>query len=429
MPDPEEEIEEEPEVRGGRLKRYGRGVARSPYAAYEKIIGGGGFLKKVIKWFFAWSIVLLLIAGIAVVAIFFIRCNQTGTCGVVLSSIFGGLEKVGAVRATEAGALTLMDYIWNPDKVAESLMFTWEEKQVEEEKFGVKITDFEMEEMLYYTKDPISAVATVNVKAPEDEDITIDFFDACELQDYKGEIEVSAPFTEEKEIIVLAGTEDDFDVTCKFLDGFEDLDKDISRKKVTFKPRYDFLQNVEWYVKSKYSKSVDDEKVGATIAIKGGPMILKLNSKSRQPFYVGKSYKLFFELENNKLIWGGRLDKVEDIRLKLPFNVELITDEFCDFTERGSRGDYRTYVLKEDKLEKINIDCSLKEFLTEYDLTMEGCIKLLKDNIKASCEFKFLDAEEEVSVGLPFIAEVSYTYFAEDIAFANIRMMEFKGES
>ncbi|MAG50917.1 hypothetical protein CL621_04770 [archaeon] len=423
MADPEEISEK----KDGRLKS----ISESPYKFYRKwIAGSGGGIWGTIKWVLMWIVILIILAGVALGGLFLFRCWQTGSCGVVLSSIFGGFEEVKAVETAEKGALTIFDYIWNPDKIAESMMLSWEGgKQVEEEEFGVKITDLELEERLYYTEDPISASATMNVKAPEDEDIVIDFSDACELQDYEGEIEVSGPFIDEKEITVLSGNEDDFDITCKFLDGFEDLDKEISRKKVTFKPSYNFVQDVEWYVKSKYEESKDDEKVGASIAVKKGPMILRLFSKSRQPFYVDRTYKLFLELENNKIVWDGKLDKIEDVNLKIPLNVELIDDKFCDFEERSSRGDYGVYSLKDDELEKINVDCSSKEFLNEQDLTMIECFDVLKDGIKMSCEFKFLDAEEEISAGFPFIAEISYFYIAEDTAFANLRKIEFEEET
>ncbi len=426
MADSEETSEKKP----GRLKRAGSAIARSPYAAYERLVKSGGGIGGIIKWIFTWAVILIILAGVALIILFFVRCLGTGTCDVVLSSIFGGFEEIKAVETAEKGALTIFDYIWNPDKIAESMMLSWEGgKQVEEEEFGVKIIDLELEERLYYTGDPISAIATMNVKAPKEEDIVIDFSDACDLQDYEGEVEVSGPFIGEREITVLSGNEDDFDITCKFLDGFEDLDKAISRKKVTFQPSYNFVQDVEWYVKSKYSESKNDEKVGASIAVKKGPMILKLYSKSRQPFYVDRTYKLFLELENNKIVWDGKLDKIENVNLKIPSNVELIDDRFCDFEERSSRGDYGVYSLKDDELEKINVDCSSREFLNEQDLTMVECFDVLKDGIKMSCEFKFLDAEEEISAGFPFIAEVSYSYIAEDTAFANLRKIEFEEEA
>jgi len=445
MPDSEEaEKEKRRELRrerirkvGEGLKRVGGGISRSPYSALEKLTSGAGFLKSILKWLVTWGVVFGLVALIAAGAIFAVRCTQTGTCGVVLSSIFGGLEKVGAARATEEQALTIFDYFWNPQKIAESMMVSWEKKTVEEEKFGVKIVSFEIEESLYYsTEDPISAIATMNVKAPKDESIEIDFSKACKLDGYDKEIKVSGPFTDAggKKITVPAEGEDDFDVTCKFLDGFmeTELKVDLSRKKVTFKPSYNFKQDVNWYVKSKVDEPVADEKTGATMAIKKGPMILKLYSQSKQPFYEDRPYKLFFELENNKIVWGGRLDEIKDIKLKLPSDVELITKEFCDFeedNEEESGGNYKTYKLNKIKSDRINIKCDVPGFLLKYDLTGEECISLLKDNIRTSCEFKFLKAEDEISVGLPFMAEVEYTYIAEDIAFANIRRMGGFGDS
>src|SRR3989344_4970817 len=105
-----------------RIKERLARIESSPERTYKRITGGTyGFLdiiRRILKYFFTWGLVALLLLGFAV-----------------------GETQAGAIAGK--GLTAAWDVIWHPENfVKPGGALSFDEEQVEEEKFGLTITKF-----------------------------------------------------------------------------------------------------------------------------------------------------------------------------------------------------------------------------------------------------------------------------------------------
>ena len=283
-----------------------------------------------------------------------------------------------------------------------------------EETIGINIKDFKPNKDSIGLNEPVLARATVEIiKTPENKEINLDFSEACYLEDYtdlESPREVIANPTEKR----ITNQENYvFPVRCEFPQGFSEIGAyygtDVTKKteikktsdlkKLRFMPRFSYAQEIDWqpFTKSIYESS--DKTTNPTWDLSEGPASLRIGSKESQPFYAEEQHELEVYLESN---WPGNIKLVKAIRLEVPNDIELLTDnKFCDFVSSGNG-----YILKAPALEETAIDCSSKSGRerikmliprVQSDITFDECIKTYKNEFKFSCPFLVKNAEQIAS--------------------------------
>lgn len=344
------------------------------------------------------------------------------------------LEKVGLSDIF----VTVVDkvYLWSSGRIyteQDVAGFSGTTRTVEE-TFGIEIQEFVPDKKIYQLNEPVLARALVKViKTPKDEDISLDFTNACYLEDYT---DIETP----KEVIVnptekIITNQENFifPVRCEFSQGYSEMkaygessvgktitDKATSvtaktsdLKRLRFTPKFSYSQFIGWqpFIKDEYEP--DDKIREPNWDVSEGPALLRVGSDESQPFYKNDQHELRIILTKN---WPGSIKSLNSVEIGLTEGIELLIDnEFCDFT-KSSYG----YVLKAPALEETKIDCSSDitlaklKALTPFksDVTIDQCIKQYKSEFKFSCPFIVTSAEQiasrtQINVKASYIYEMS----------------------
>jgi len=115
---------------------------------------------------------------------------------------------------------------------------------------------------------------------------------------------------------------------------------------------------------------------------------------------------------------GGKIKKVNSLKLKVPREIQLIEDRRdCDFQSTGETdGSYEIYELTEYAFnEKVNKDCS-SDALDGTGMTELNCLKDFKDRgVQLQCFFRIPEypADWGDIVLTSFVAELDYIYEKE----------------
>ena len=383
-------------------------------AALERLLGRSHGITSRIGRIIAITVKVLLygliLVAIAAVIIIPVRLYVTGTGGVFLDQVRVAVGNTPLAAITFKGFAAAFEVLWNPQKFVEpGGAFSFQEKQQEVEQYGVTISDFKPDGF-FEVGEPVSATAKVNIKAPPDYDLEVDFAKACSMDNYDGRVDVSGPFSQDKKVKVDSGSERTVGITCEFLDGVKDLERDVQSRVINFRPIYEMHQDILWRVFSKDTNEGEKQRVSE--AISKGPMVISLFSLDGQPFYTGINYRMSLGLKNNKEIWGGGLDIIKRIELILPDNIRLELGQFCAFEESGNSEGYINYAIKSKSIEQANYDCNALDFLLARHITRDDCIANYKEDLQYSCRFKYNSAES-VLAEQQFRAIVTYTYRGE----------------
>lgn len=385
------------------------------------ILPGGTAIKTVVQLITLTTILILVV----VLSYFGFNCIQKGTCQFYISPIMDQITNSAFARIIPSSFAGIIDILkGNPPKPGTA--FSWEEETIKVEEFGVKINSFKPDLSMYSINEPIEVIADINIKAPEDYDITINFDKSCTSLDNNFKPSTSKIYT------VYANSEESLSVSCESLIGytekiFEGANKQqIITKKIIFSPYYSFAQEVSLNIMTKNKKLKEDEIIGKARSIKKGPMSLGLSSTNSQPFYTGDVNHIYLTIENNPLIWNGYLKKIKEIILYVPNSIELLSEDeedskFCDFEKESTEDNYKLYSLKSELISDINdLDCSKLDTL--YDLlgSKQKCLDKAKENFRFTCKFEVIEAEEEASQIPPLKAKMEYDYGIQKVASVSI---------
>ncbi|MBS3163329.1 hypothetical protein J4427_01430 [Candidatus Woesearchaeota archaeon] len=411
---------------GRRIRGVGRGVE----SVSREGAGGGfslgfGIVRRIIKFlgFFAGLFVAYIVLSIIWSA--FIT-------GQIPEYAAVGLERIGLLDF----AVNAADKIYsissgNIYKEENAVGFSGTTRTVKE-AFGIEIQEFAPDKKVYQLNEPIRARALVKViKTPEDEDISLDFRDACYLEDYT-DIETPKEVVVNPEDRIITNQENYiFPVWCEFKHGFSEIlyysgatdveavkektsiKKTSDLKVLRFTPRFSYSQFIGWQPFIKETYEPDDKIREPTWDVSEGPASLRVGSDESQPFYKNDQHELKIILTKN---WPGSIKSLNSVVIGLTEGIELLTDnKFCDFalTSYG-------YVLKAPALEETKIDCSSSSTLEKLkaltpfksDVTIDQCIKQYKSEFKFSCPFIVTSAEQiasrtQVNVKASYIYEMS----------------------
>ena len=215
------------EEKPSRIER----IERSPDVVLERLLGRShgilGGIQRVIIHVLKWILVGLVLVAIAAVIIVPTRCASTGTCGVLFDQVRVAVGNTPLAAITFKGFSSAFEVLWNPQKFVEpGGPFSFEDKQVEVEQYGVTISEFKPDGF-FEVNEPVSATAKVNIKSPPDYDLEVDFANACSMDNYDGRVDVNGPFNQDKKVRVARGNERTVGITCEFPDGVKNVEKEV----------------------------------------------------------------------------------------------------------------------------------------------------------------------------------------------------------
>lgn len=367
-----------------------------------------------IKWFLY---IFMFIIGIILLILIIIFIYNGFTKGELLTNLQIKLEEYGIsipLARFFDSAYNILNWNINP---TEDPLFGVEES-TEVADFGLKITDFKTENSNVMTGETIIAYGQVEIGKTKNDEVILDLSKACFLEDYniEGDTIPAIPSF----IPIYLGMDDQIiDISCIFENGISENDinvksKGFDTKIVRLLPSIGVSnQDVNWYpsVKSIWARGDKTEK---TMATKEGPANLEVWSSSTQPFYENREgYILRLNLKANPS-WNGNIKSINDIYINTGESLFLDTSSpSCDFVNMGG-----IYALKQDKLDKANIDCNSKEVLKELakrtissggSLTYTDCIAKFKNEFSFKCPFKVMSSSENAE-RVQVKARADYTF-------------------
>lgn len=299
--------------------------------------------------------------------------------------------------------------------------------------FGIEIQEFVPNKKIYQLNEPVLARALVKViKTPADKEISLDFTNACYLEDYTNLETPREVVVNPTEKIITNQENFIFPVRCEFSQGYSQVgqyysgatsiatvkektsvEKTSDLKILRFTPKFSYSQEIGWqpFIKSMYEP--DDKIREPTWDVSDGPALLRVGSDESQPFYTSDQHELRIILTKN---WPGSIKSLNNVEIESTEGIELLTDnKFCDFARSGNG-----YVLKAPALEQTKIDCSSSSTLEKLkaltpfksDVTIDQCIKQYKSEFKFACPFVVTSAEQiasktQVNVRVSYIYEMS----------------------
>ncbi len=301
---------------------------------------------------------------------------------------------------------------------------------------GVKITDFKSQDNYYEPKSPIYMLGSIKAASLEDNSkIKI----RCSLADYKGATESLISESNSDEAVLYKDITSTFTTQCNFKEGIE-ISKELSAKEAKLSVIYNFKTKAyeKIYTLSKAQKNVylsknldpfesinepnlnSDKSI--TSVTTAGPMKLAIGFTQSQPLSEGLNYLFGITLKNNAA-WSGNLERLNQIIIELPSELELSSSGKCDFVKSGesltdftqeNKG-FKTYQLNSEALKKANIDCVQQKTLTE-----DECISKYKESNNFICILKVLKAEDQTNYIGSIKAEANYVYSTKQSATVKI---------
>jgi len=91
----------------------------------------------------------------------------------------------------------------------------------------------------------------------------------------------------------------------------------------------------------------------------------------------------------------GSLGKLHSLKIIAPANFVFVDDEDCDFEQGGGDENGVEYLVKQDALKEIDVDCSSQE-IAKGILGKENCERIYKNDLAFSCGFHVEDVNPDV---------------------------------
>ncbi len=299
---------------------------------------------------------------------------------------------------------------FNGNKTKESIIdkftkqFSWESQLVKTDKqYGITINKFQTMKDYYYSNETIDVIGSINVIASEEDDVIINFKDACRLDNQIVSPDVSG-VSNIKDVRVFKGESEDFTIVCSF-NGVKEIKNDEETKDIYLMPSLDYSQEAFIKVLSKGEQGDNDKETSVSYYKPKGPMkaAITFSDKAQQniQFYEGLRYFVGVGLRKDAG-WEGYLNKLYKVELLVPNHettqVELQNKDpkqICQFNDYGKENGYSIYTIKDENLKRANVDCNDKSFLKQEGLLFEECIERYKNNIAYFCWFKFTKTESQ----------------------------------
>jgi hypothetical protein len=392
---------------------------------------GKRIVSSPLRWL--WNIIGFMIGAVLVIFIIAIPLSiafsEKPLFSYVYSEITDPLINTGIGNFVKKG-LSALTIPFSEKKQAEVLeSYTWKSTidNSQGQDLGLRITRFEAITRTTNTKlfSDVEAMAEGSILSTEPTQIEF----SCLTEDGKGEVA-----NQNNILSISPNRKEFFAIRCVYnKDNFDiDTNKASDSKKIKIIASYDFTTDayIPVYILRKdileikrqneediFSDISDSNlnKIDGTVssAYTNGPIKLLLRSIYTQPyteegpFGSGSYYTFDIRIDDN-IQWTGNLNKIEELELLLPEEINIKSD---DFEYTSIEDNFNIYKANSDLMNKLNKICEPRNALEKLkNLIDEDCWR--RGDITTNLEFSINNAPEEIEQ--TFIrARVSYKFSDE----------------
>ncbi|MAG46991.1 hypothetical protein CL617_00155 [archaeon] len=407
---------------------------------------------KMIAWFIVIIVLFLVLTTIFYGIAFAVNSYTSGAAQTFVTYFEVQLPKIPLIGNYYQWLFaTIGSYIIDPTQAISNDPEIETIEDDREKDLGITIEDFRPRSD-FLSGEFMDLTATINTYTLRDSAVVSL---RCATEDVEGIVDTP-------QIILKKYDSQSTNVACEFPEGSIITEKKSGGRKVVFGTKYDF--NTEAFVdiwamdeqkKVDYvnqyrrnplndvidKKYIDDKEKGSMKTVfTPGPMEIGIGGDS-QPFTdegPGNRdfYSMFIKMDKNK-DWEGNFVEIENLRIKLTENFELINDgskRFSKFTKIENDGKFNVYELDQNELDErannICEDLGLVDLATLGIFRDDGDIKKCVDRLskgfpRIDFGLKVVKLDSEELIKYPgVIVEVEYKFETQEYAFMNINNPE-----
>jgi hypothetical protein len=372
-------------------------------------------LRTGLGWVVKVFIVLVLVGGIFIGAVFAWNFVSSGLAGSAYEKLSVGIQE----QTPTNPFLKAWHYITNPADL--NTYDSVVEVNEENEDLGVKITDLESTKPFFFEDEGIVVRGMVEAAAITGGGSIVSL--DCMIRGYENEATVDPTEIE----VIGNGIVQHENVLCSFEPG-NNIDSDVGIRRIELGATselytiatYDvFVIKDEEYNRIKYELGLDPfiEILGGKPDLLGpgnimrsrtipSPMKLSISTQTEQPFKSEDSIFLLVSLDE---IWeNGEWLRIDSLKITVPSTIIEPRDDpnSCDFVFTGEYdGEYKIYEVSEEVLSRINSVGESGEYSVVFQCAMDVGSLLSDEDIFQSS----------------IIAEASYVYKVEKATTVDIR--------